>query len=116
MQSRATAYSAAVLLFAWALLTLSAPFAEVCAANRACRVRLGPALLLPHGKLVDVADHQWRAFRSQLPLLMPLALAHSAGGAVMRRFISSPMSRRAAITRYDTIIGVLLIVFIHRAQ
>ena len=107
-------YAAALAVFAWALITYSASLSDRCVASSPCRAQLQPAWLLLSGRLIDLADHQWRVFRNQLLLLLVVSVTHAAGGAVVRRI---PMSRRRdACVGYDALTGVLLVGFIHRAQ
>ena len=109
-----SAYAAALGLFAATLFALSASISERCYASASCRTFLLPARALPNGWYVDLADHQWRAFQSRLSLLIPLAACHAAGGSLVRRYCKN--RRHAACVAYDGIAGVVLVIYIHRAQ
>ena len=116
MRVRAAAlYLVSVSLFLWALAWHSTSLLARCEASYRCARHLQPPLLVSSALFptlhVDVADHQWRAFREKLSLLVPVALAHATVGALIRR-----IRLRRAILAYDALAGLGLVVFIHRAQ
>ena len=111
---RSASYITALAVFIYLLVANTAPLAQRCLQNARCARRLVPSLFAAFKPdlQVDIADHQWRAFRERMPLLVVVAMIHSTAGALVRRRLRS---HRACIA-YDAVAGLGLVVFIHRAQ